>query len=117
ETDLREGAITFAHLVVTEGQPLRRIRDSNEELDAARGHPEVFATFRKANAKRFRGFDAPEANIQAIEAAVNEPFEAAMEIERDLFRTLMAGTQSGAQRYLFFAERQVSKIPDIADDT
>jgi 3-hydroxyacyl-CoA dehydrogenase len=117
ETDLREGAITFAHLVVAEGKPLRRIRDSNEKLDAARGHPEVFAKFRKANAKRFRGFDAPEANIQAIEAAVNEPFEAAMEIERDLFRTLMAGTQSGAQRHVFFAERQVSKIPDIADDT
>jgi 3-hydroxyacyl-CoA dehydrogenase len=117
ETDLREGAIAFAHLVVAEGKPLRRIRDSNEKLDAARGHPEVFTKFRKANAKRFRGFDAPEANMQAIEAAVNEPFAAAMEIERELFRTLMARTQSGAQRHVFFAERQVSKIPDVADDT
>jgi 3-hydroxyacyl-CoA dehydrogenase len=30
---------------------------------------------------------------------------------------LMTGTQSAAQRYVFFAERQVWKIPDVPDDT
>lgn len=115
--DLREGAIAFASSVVAEGKPLLRIRDNNEKLDAAKSHPEIFAEFRKANAKRFRGFDAPEANIQAIEAAVNESFEVAMEIERGLFRKLVAGTQSGAQRHVFFAERQASKIPEVPEDT
>jgi len=117
EGDLREGAVAFARTVAAEGRPLRRIRDSNERLDAARSHPEIFAEFRKANARRFRGFDAPEANIQAIEAAVNEPFDVAMEIERGLFRKLVAGTQSGAQRHVFFAERQASKIADVAENT
>ena len=115
--DLREGAIAFARSVVSEGKPLRRIRDNNEKLDAARSHPEIFAEFRKANARRFRGFDAPQANIQAIEAAVNESFEVAMEIERGLFRKLVTGTQSGAQRHVFFAERQASRIPDVPEDT
>jgi 3-hydroxyacyl-CoA dehydrogenase len=117
EGDLREGAVAFARAVAAEGKPLRRIRDSNEKLDGARSHPEIFAKFREANARRFRGFEAPEANIQAIEAAVREPFDVAMEIERGLFRKLVAGTQSGAQRHVFFAERQASKIADVPEDT
>jgi 3-hydroxyacyl-CoA dehydrogenase len=117
EGDLREGAILFARDIVAQGRPLRRIRDNNEKLEALRGRPEIFADFRAANAKRFRGFDAPEANIQAVEAAVNENFEAALEIELKLFRKLMAGTQSGAQRHVFFAERQAAKIPDLPAET
>ena len=117
EGDLREGAILFARDIVTQGRPLLRIRDNNEKLESARGRPEIFADFRAANAKRFRGFDAPEANIQAVEAAVNESFEAALEIELKLFRKLMAGTQSGAQRHVFFAERQAAKIPDLPAET
>jgi 3-hydroxyacyl-CoA dehydrogenase len=117
DADLRTGAVEFARSVLTGGKPLRRIRDSNEKLEAARGKPEIFEKFRQANANRFRGRDAPEANIQAVEAAVNQPFEAAMQVERDLFRKLVAGTQSGAQRHAFFAERQAAKIPDIPEDT
>src|SRR6185295_17566131 len=30
---------------------------------------------------------------------------------------VMAGSQSAAQRYAFFAERQANKIPDVPDDT
>ena len=117
DTSLREGAIAFARKVVAEGRPLLRVRDNNEKLEAARHTPEVFAAFRKANAKRFRGFDAPEANIQAVEAAVNLPFEEALEVEGGLFRRMMDGTQSGAQRHIFFAERQAGKIPDLPDET
>src|ERR1044071_9781088 len=84
---------------------------------AARGKPEIFADFRKANARKFRGFLAPEYNIRCIEAAVNLPFDEGMATERKLFMELMTGIQSAAQRYVFFAERQVWKIPDVADDT
>jgi 3-hydroxyacyl-CoA dehydrogenase len=117
EGRLREGAVDFARKVVAEGRPLKRVCDSDERLQAARGKPEMFTEFRKANAKRFRGFEAPEANIQAIEAAVNQPFEQALETERALFHKLMGGTQSAAQRYAFFAERQAAKIPDVPEDT
>ncbi|MDB5584162.1 MAG: 3-hydroxyacyl-CoA dehydrogenase NAD-binding [Bradyrhizobium sp.] len=117
EDSLREGATAFARKVVAQGGPLTRICDNNSKLDVARGKPEIFTAFRQTNARRFRGFDAPDANIQAIEAAVNEPFEQALETERQLFRNLMAGTQSGAQRHAFFAERQAAKIPDVPAET
>ena len=40
-----------------------------------------------------------------------------MKRERELFIGLMASTESAAQRYVFFAERQTAKIPDIPGDT
>jgi 3-hydroxyacyl-CoA dehydrogenase len=48
---------------------------------------------------------------------VNEPFEDGLKTERKLFLELMTGNQSAAQRYVFFAERQAWKIPDVPDDT
>jgi 3-hydroxyacyl-CoA dehydrogenase len=117
EGALRASAIEFARKAVAEGRPLKRVRDLDDKLAAARGKPEIFAAFRKANAKKFRGFLAPEYNIRAIEAAVDKPFDDALAIERRMFVELMTGTQSAAQRYAFFAERQVWKIPDVPDDT
>ena len=117
EGQLKAGAIAFAKKVLAENRPLKKVRESNEKVEAARGHPEIFADFRKANARKFRGFLAPEYNIQCIEAAVNQPFDEGMKTERNLFMKLMTGPQSAAQRYTFFAERQVWKVPDVADDT
>jgi 3-hydroxyacyl-CoA dehydrogenase len=117
EGKLREGALDFARRILAEGRPLKRVRDSDEKLAAARGRPEIFTAFRKANGKRFRGFDAPEANIQAIEAAVNQPFEQGLETESALFRKLLGGTQSAAKRYAFFAERQAAKVPEVSAET
>ena len=117
EGTLREGAIAFAKKVVAEGRPLRKVRDLGDKMEAARGKPEIFAEFRKANARKFRGFEAPEACIQAVEAAVNLPFDDGMKREAEIFAPLVAGTQSKAQRYVFFAEREARKIPDLPDDT
>ena len=117
EGDLRNSAVAFAKKVIAEQRPLKKVRDLNDKVLAARGKPELFAEFRKANARKFRGFLAPEYNIRTIEAAVNLPFDAGLAVERKLFMELMTGTQSQAQRYVFFAERQVWKIPDVPEDT
>jgi 3-hydroxyacyl-CoA dehydrogenase len=117
EGTLRASAIAFAKKVVAEKRPLKKVRDINDKVEAARGKPEIFADFRKANARKFRGFLAPEYNIRTIEAAVNLPFDEGMKVERTLFQELMGGVQSAAQRYVFFAEREVWKIPDVPADT
>jgi 3-hydroxyacyl-CoA dehydrogenase len=117
EGELLSGAMAFARKVLAENRPLRKVRDSDDKVVAARGKPELFADFRKAQARKFRGFDAPEFNIRCIEAAVNLPFDEGLKRERELFSQLMQGTQSAAQRYVFFAERQVWKIPDVPEAT
>ena len=117
EGELRAGAIAFARKMLAEKRPLKKVRESNEKVEAARGRPEIFANFRKENARKFRGFLAPEYNIRCIEAAVNQPFDEGLKTERKLFLELVTGSQSAAQRYVFFAERQVWKVPDVPDDT
>nr|HPU53355.1 3-hydroxyacyl-CoA dehydrogenase NAD-binding domain-containing protein [Burkholderiaceae bacterium] len=116
EGELRAGAIALARRIVAENRPLKKVRDLNDKMVAARGDTALFADFRKANARKFRGFLAPEYNIRCVEAAVNLPFDEGLKRERELFMELMQGTQSAAQRYVFFAERQVWKIPGIPDD-
>ncbi len=115
--DLREGAVAFARKVLDEGRPLVRIRDLDDKLQAARDKPGMFDDFRRAIARKARGFLAPEYNIRCIEAAVNLPFEEGMAVERELFAELMAGPQSTAQQYFFFSEREAAKIPDVPRDT
>ena len=117
EGELREAAVAFARKILAENRPLKKVRDLNDKVEAARGKPEIFADFRKANARKFRGFLAPEYNIQCVEAAVNLPFDEGLKVERKLFLELMTGVQSAAQRYAFFAERQANKIPDVPEDT
>jgi 3-hydroxyacyl-CoA dehydrogenase len=110
--DLRGGAIDFAHRVLSENLPLTRVRDKT----VAGVEDGMFDAYRKANEKAFRGFDAPEANIQCIEAAATLPFDEGMAVERKLFIGLMTGLQSRAQRYVFFAERQANKIDGLDPD-
>lgn len=117
DASLRADAIAFARQVVAEGRPLRKVRDLDDKIAPARGRPEIFAEFRRANARRFRGFDAPEYNIRCIEAAVELPFDEGLKRERAMFVELLNGTQSAAQRYYFFASRQVWQLPDIGADT
>ena len=95
EGDLRAGAVAFAHKIAAEGKPLKKVRELNDKVEAARGHPEIFENFRKANARKFRGFLAPEYNIRCVEAAVNLPFEEGLKTERKLFGELMSGTAVG----------------------
>jgi 3-hydroxyacyl-CoA dehydrogenase len=116
EGTLRATAIAFARKVIAENRPLKRVRDLEDKVQADRKNPALFAEFRKANARKFRGFMAPESNIKCIEAAVNLPFDEGIAVERKLFVELMTGSQSAAQRYVFFAERQAAKIPDVGDD-
>jgi 3-hydroxyacyl-CoA dehydrogenase len=117
EGDLTAGAVAFAERVVAERRPLRKVRDLDDKVAAVRGKPEIFARFRESVARQTRGFRAPERCIQAVEAAVNRPFADGLRFEREQFRELVASPESKAQRYVFFAEREAAKVPDVPADT
>ena len=117
ESDLRAEAIAFAVAKSSEGASHPRVRDNQEKLQSAIESPEIFAQVRKMIARKTRGFLAPEYNIRCIEAAVSQPFDEGIKTEGKLFMELMAGTQSRAQQYFFFAERQASKVAGIDKNT
>jgi len=77
----------------------------------------VFDEFLKANARKFRGFDAPLKNVEAVRVATQKPYAEGVLDERKLFMELMSGTQAKAQQYFFFAERKAAKIDGLPEGT
>jgi 3-hydroxyacyl-CoA dehydrogenase len=116
EGDLEQHAVAFADEVKAV-RPIPKTSERDDKLGEARDNPGLFDAFRQANARKFRGFDAPEANIRAIEAAVARPYAEGVQEERRMFMELMSGTQARAQQYFFFAERKASKIEGLPEDT
>jgi 3-hydroxyacyl-CoA dehydrogenase len=116
EGDLLQHAVAYA-TEVKDTRPLPKSSERDEKLQEARANPGLFDEFRKANARKFRGFDAPEYNIRCIETAVAKPYAEGVLTERQLFMELMSGTQAKAQQYFFFAERKASKIDGLPEGT
>jgi 3-hydroxyacyl-CoA dehydrogenase len=114
EGDLVPHAVALAEEV----RNIRPLSKSSERQDRlAEADPTIFDEFRRENAKRFRGFEAPLKNIEAVRIATEKPFSEGVIEERKLFMELMGGEQSAAQRYFFFAERKASKIEGLPDNT
>jgi 3-hydroxyacyl-CoA dehydrogenase len=112
EGDLTEAAIDFARRIVREGRPLRLVRDREEKLIG-----EGFADAAEALTRRLRGREAPAACVEAVRNAIVLPFEEGLKREAELFRKLVTGDQSKAQRHIFFAEREAAKVPGIPEGT
>src|SRR5262249_4099257 len=45
EGTLKETAIAFARKCIAENRPLRKVRDNDDKLQSAKGHPEIFANY------------------------------------------------------------------------
>ncbi|MDH3647892.1 MAG: 3-hydroxyacyl-CoA dehydrogenase NAD-binding domain-containing protein [Gammaproteobacteria bacterium] len=112
--DLLADAIEYTRDLLSSRAPLRKI--SEMDTDEAEVDEDFYDQFRASIAKKARGYFAPEQIIKAVQAA-NLPFEQGLARERELFIECMQSPESAAQRYLFFAERHASKIPDIPRDT
>src|SRR6266542_5887603 len=60
---------------------------------------------------------APFAVVDAVEAGLKKGFDAGSIREREIFSNCVVSTESKALRHLFFAEREVAKVPDVPKDT
>ena len=115
EGDLLAGAKSFARSVV--GKPGPKTRERDEKLGSPDENAPIFSAAREVVRKKKRGLPAPLAAIDAIEAATKLPFEKGCEEEARLFNKCLYSDESKALIHVFFAEREVSKIPDVPKDT
>ena len=114
EGELIPHAVAYAEEV----RDIRPLAKSSERQDRmANSDPAIFDAFVHENAKRFRGFEAPLKNIEAVRIATEKPYNEGVIEERKLFMELMGGEQSAAQRYFFFAERKANKIEGLPENT
>jgi 3-hydroxyacyl-CoA dehydrogenase len=113
--DLLAGAIAFAREVA--GKPTRKTRERTDKLGDVEQNAPIFTAAREGARKKYRGMICQLAAIDAIEAATKTPFEKGCEEEARLFHQCLYSDQSKAQIHIFFAEREVSKIPDVPKET
>jgi 3-hydroxyacyl-CoA dehydrogenase len=113
EGELIPHAVAYAE-EVRDVRPLPKSSERQDKLNEC--NPETFETFLKENGRKFRGFEAPLKNVEAVKIACEKPYAEGVLDERRMFMELMNGTQSKAQQYFFFAERKAAKIEGLAED-
>ncbi|RLA47236.1 MAG: 3-hydroxyacyl-CoA dehydrogenase [Gammaproteobacteria bacterium] len=113
EGDLLEAGIAYAKKLIADGKGPRAIRDiTPESVD-----PAIFDKYEQSIARKQRGFLAPFHIIKCLRAAFELPFDEGMAREQELFNELMASSESKSQQHIFFAEREVAKVPGLPKDT
>ncbi|MGH8816211.1 MAG: 3-hydroxyacyl-CoA dehydrogenase NAD-binding domain-containing protein, partial [Achromobacter pestifer] len=110
DADLASAALALARRVQHEDLAQRRV----SALAAPEADSELFTAAEQRLRQRHRGFEAPLSCVKAVRAAVEQPFDKGLQIERALFDELKASPQSRALRHAFFAERQLHKLPFAA---
>ena len=112
--DLLTGAVAFAQEIAL--KPAPKTRERHDKLGAPDQNAPIFATARENARKKQRGQMAPLAAIDAVEAATRLPFDEGCQVEQELFAECLVSSQAKALMHVFFAEREVARIPDIPKD-
>jgi 3-hydroxyacyl-CoA dehydrogenase len=97
------GGIRYARELVTQGAPPRRLRE--RPVDRTGLDPEFFSAQRARLAPQSSELLAPGYIIECVEAAVNQPFDAALALSRRRFEECRTSVAARSLRHLFFAER------------
>lgn len=107
---LAEGLAYTRQLLAEHAGP-RRTRDA-QALSEQSVQRQAIATARQRATEKSRGLLSPLLIIQAVEAALDQPFEDGLREERRLFQECLASAQRAGLVHAFFAEREVLKAPE-----
>jgi 3-hydroxyacyl-CoA dehydrogenase len=111
--DLIEGAIAFARAQV--GKAVSPVSQRGEKVAGI--DPALFAAARADLAKKARNLFAPQRIVDAVEAACSKPFAEGKREEERLNDQCFSHPQSKALQHMFFAERDVWKVPGVTAAT
>jgi 3-hydroxyacyl-CoA dehydrogenase len=96
------------------GGAARRVRD----LPVQHPQAEAFLQFASTSVNAVaRGLAAPLRALEAVGAAVGQPFARGIAAEKRIFGELIVSPESQALRHAFFAERAASKVRGVTDQT
>ena len=115
--DLLKISVSLAHRLSIGPEPPKKTRDRDGHLLEAQNRPELFDEFRSRISRRARGFEAPFACIDCVEAATTMSFENGLAFEREVFLRCRSSNQSLSQRHAFFAEREARKVSGLGPET
>jgi 3-hydroxyacyl-CoA dehydrogenase len=111
--DLAAAAVAYAEELVASGAAPRRT--AAMQADTAGFDEASIQQLLGAVRKKCRGQSAPDHAVEAVRAATQLPFEKGLEREEEIARLTLESLESRALRHLFFAEREVARIPGLND--
>ncbi|MEM5457152.1 3-hydroxyacyl-CoA dehydrogenase NAD-binding domain-containing protein [Paraburkholderia phytofirmans] len=112
--DILAEGLAYVHELLAAHAPARRTRDAAALGDHAASLAAV-ATARAETAKKSRGLFSPLKIVDAVEAAIEQPFDEGLRLERKLFLECIDSPQRAGLIHAFFAEREVLKAPETRD--
>ncbi|REE17874.1 short chain enoyl-CoA hydratase /3-hydroxyacyl-CoA dehydrogenase [Paraburkholderia sp. BL27I4N3] len=112
--DILAEGLAYVHQLLAAQAPVRRTRDASALSDRAASLAAV-ATARAETTKKSRGLFSPLKIADAVEAAIEQPFDDGLRLERKLFLECIDSPQRAGLIHAFFAEREVLKAPETRD--
>ena len=112
--DIKEGGISFAKKILSEGRHLKRLSTSKGAIENKEEGLKVIEEQRAHWRKINPNLEAPQKIIDCVEQAIKLDFKEGMIFEQKSFQELMSSDQSSCLIHAFFAERKSNKIPELA---
>ena len=106
--------LTYAQELLDAKAPVRRTRDAEALADRAAQSAVVDAA-RLDTAKKSRGLFSPLKIVDAVQGALDLPFDDGLALERKLFIECLDSPQRAGLVHAFFAERETAKSPETRD--
>ncbi|MGF6467300.1 3-hydroxyacyl-CoA dehydrogenase NAD-binding domain-containing protein [Paraburkholderia youngii] len=112
--DILAEGLAYVHELLAGHAPVRRTRDAAALNDRVASLAAI-AKAREETAKKARGLFSPLKIVDAVEAAIEKPFDEGLKFERTLFLQCLDSPQRAGLVHAFFAEREVLKAPETRD--
>ncbi|MBS0341628.1 MAG: enoyl-CoA hydratase/isomerase family protein [Proteobacteria bacterium] len=109
--DAAAAGLAYANELLAQGAGVRRTRDAQGLADRTAAQAAIDAA-KADTAKKSRGLFSPLKIVEAVQNALDKPFEEAVKLEREAFLACIESPQRAGLIHAFFAEREVVKIPE-----
>lgn len=107
--------LAYTRQLLAQGAGPRRSRDATTALaDKAAALAEAAAAGERI-AKTLRGLYSPAKIVEAVRAAIEQPFDEGLRTERALFLQCLDSPQRAGLVHAFFAERETTKVPELKE--
>ena len=113
--DALAAGLAYTRQLLAQGAGPRRSRDATAALaDKAAALAEAAAAGERV-AQTLRGLYSPAKIVEAVRAAIEQPFDEGLRTERALFLQCLDSPQRAGLVHAFFAERETTKIPELKE--
>ncbi|MBD8655783.1 enoyl-CoA hydratase/isomerase family protein [Oxalobacteraceae sp. CFBP 13730] len=103
--------LAYAQELVQGGAPVRRTRDATQLADTHAQRAAIDSA-RAETAKKSRGLFSPLKIVDAVQGALELPFDEGQALERKLFLECLDSPQRAGLVHAFFAERETARAPE-----